>query len=49
MKEAIENDQETVILVSYVRSGNTLSRGYIEKITGLVTGSDTNMKSGLAK
>jgi hypothetical protein len=44
-KDAIENDQETISLASYVRSGNTLSRGYLEKITGLVTGSDGEMRS----
>ena len=44
-------------MTSYPRSGNTLLRGYLEKITGLCSGSDSDitaklvldlMKSGLA-
>ena len=35
-----ENDQDSLILASYPRSGNTLLRKYLENITGLVTGSD---------
>lgn len=34
---------------SYPRSGNTLLRSYLEKITGLVTGSDTDISHGLNK
>ena len=34
---------------SYPRSGNTLLRSYLEKITGLVTGSDTNTSQTLNK
>jgi len=37
---AKENDQETVILASYIRSGNSLTRGIVERLTGLYTGSD---------
>ena len=29
-----------MLLASYPRSGNTLIRSYIEKITGIITGSD---------
>jgi len=36
-------------LISFVRSGNTLSRGYLESILGLWTGSDQNMKFGLVR
>ena len=43
------SDQETVVLASYVRSGNTLSRGYIERITGILTGADGNMNSDLVR
>lgn len=32
--------KEKVLLASYPRSGNTLIRSYIEKITGVITGSD---------
>ena len=39
-EEAKEYDQETVILASFVRSGNSLSRGSLEKLTGIMTGSD---------
>ena len=35
-------EQDGVVMASYPRSGNTLLRGYIEKIMGLVTGSDTD-------
>jgi hypothetical protein len=38
-----------VVLASYVRSGNTLTRGYLEKITGLLTGSCGNMTSALVR
>ncbi len=31
---------EKVLLASYPRSGNTLIRSYLEKITGIITGSD---------
>ena len=31
---------EKVILCSYPRSGNTLIRGYLERCTGIITGSD---------
>ena len=31
---------DTIILTSFPRSGNTLLRGYLEKIMGLVSGSD---------
>ena len=36
-----------VLLVSYPRSGNTLLRAYLEKITGLVTGSDCDITKPL--
>lgn len=36
-------------LASFARSGNTLSRAYLEKITGLVTGSDGMLNLGLVK
>ena len=37
-----ENLFEKVTIASYGRSGNTLIRKYIEDITGIVTGSDTD-------
>ena len=40
-------DQDGVIMASYPRSGNTLLRGYIEKIMGVVTGSDTDTSHSL--
>ena len=43
------DDQETVILASYPRSGNTLLRAYVEKIMGLVTGSDCDIEKKLNK
>ena len=39
--------QDGVVMSSYPRSGNTLLRSYLEKITGLVTGSDTDISHGL--
>ena len=36
-------------MASYPRSGNTLLRGYIEKIMGIVTGSDTDTSHSLNK
>lgn len=44
-----EIDQETVILASYPRSGNTLLRAYLEKMMGLVTGSDCDIEKKLNK
>ena len=38
-----ENDLDAVVLTSYPRSGNTMLRKYLEKIMGLVTGSDADM------
>ena len=35
-----DNEQDAVALASYPRSGNTLLRKYLEKVTGLFTGSD---------
>jgi hypothetical protein len=42
-------DQETCILASYPRSGNTLLRAYLEKMMGLVTGSDCDIEKKLNK
>lgn len=42
-------DQDTVIMVSFPRSGNTLLRGYLEKIMGLTTGSDCDITKKLNK
>ena len=36
-------DQDTVIMASYPRSGNTLLRAYLEKIMGLTSGSDCDI------
>lgn len=46
-KESNPDEQETVILASYPRSGNTLLRAYIEKILGFVTGSDCDIEKKL--
>jgi len=42
-----ELDQDTVMMASFPRSGNTLLRGYLEKIMGLTSGSDTDIKAAL--
>jgi len=44
-----DQDQDTVILASYPRSGNTLLRAYLEKIMGLMTGSDCDITKKLNK
>lgn len=41
------NDFEKVVLTSYPRSGNTLLRKYLEDITGVITGSDCDVKRKL--
>ena len=40
-------DQDSVVISSYPRSGNTLLRAYIEKITGIVSGSDCDITKKL--
>lgn len=49
----IENDeaedQDTVIMASFPRSGNTLLRAYLEKIMGLTSGSDCDITKKLNK
>jgi hypothetical protein len=47
--EVSPDDQETIILASYPRSGNTLLRAYVEKIMGFVTGSDCDIEKKLNK
>ena len=39
----------TILLSSYPRSGNTMLRKYIEKLTGIYTGSDCDIKRNLNK
>ena len=38
---------DTLVMASFPRSGNTMLRAYIEKITGIVTGSDVDIELGL--
>lgn len=45
-KEDSEN-LDTVVMTSYPRSGNTLLRAYLEKIMGLITGSDCDITKKL--
>ena len=48
--DAAENeDQDTCLMVSFPRSGNTLLRAYLEKITGLTSGSDCDITKKLNK
>jgi len=42
-------DQDTTIMVSFPRSGNTLLRAYLEKIMGLTSGSDCDITKKLNK
>lgn len=41
--------KETIVLASYPRSGNSLLRSLMEKLTGIVTGSDTKPTRSLSK
>lgn len=41
------NTFEKVALVSYPRSGNSLLRGHLERITGVLTGSDGKVTRSL--
>lgn len=49
----IENDeaeeQDTVVMASFPRSGNTLLRAYLEKVMGLTSGSDCDITKKLNK
>ena len=45
-KECLD-DLNTVILTSYPRSGHTLARATLERIMGIVTGSDTDISKSL--
>lgn len=42
-------DKDTVLMTSFPRCGNTLLRAYLEKIMGIVTGADTDIKLKLNK
>jgi hypothetical protein len=42
-----DDKNETIILTSYPRSGNTLIRTYIEQFTGIYTGSDCEKRRNL--
>jgi hypothetical protein len=42
-----DQDQDSIVMASYPRSGNTLLRGYLERIMGLVTGSDCDITKKL--
>jgi len=39
--------QQTVVIASYPRSGDELLRAYLEKILGVATGSDGDLKDNL--
>ncbi len=41
------NSFERVVLVSYPRSGNSLLRGHLERVTGILTGSDGRVTRAL--
>ena len=42
-------DHDFIILASYPRSGNTMSRAYIERVMGIPTGSDAEISIPLSK
>ena len=49
-KQFLQSDNNSIhitALASYPRSGNTLIRTFIEKITGVYTGSDCDLKRNL--
>ena len=41
------SDQDTVVMASYPRCGNTLLRSLLEKVMGICTGSDNDITLGL--
>jgi hypothetical protein len=45
--EKDDHEHDSVILTSYPRSGNTLLRAYLEKVMGLVSGSDCDITKKL--
>lgn len=45
--EDTTDELDTVVMTSYPRSGNTLLRAYLEKIMGLITGSDCDITKKL--
>jgi hypothetical protein len=45
--EDTTDELDTVVLTSYPRSGNTLLRAFLEKVTGLITGSDCDITKKL--
>ena len=49
VEQQVSQDQDTVVMTSYPRSGNTLLRGYLEKIMGLCSGSDSDICKKLNK
>lgn len=49
IEESEAYDQDTVIMSSFPRSGNTLLRAYLEKIMGLTSGSDCDITKKLNK
>jgi hypothetical protein len=49
IENAEAEDQDTVIMTSFPRSGNTLLRAYLEKIMGLTSGSDCDITKKLNK
>ena len=50
-RQFLRNDlsNKTIALTSYPRSGNTLVRTFIEKLTGVFTGSDCDRRRNLNK
>jgi len=38
---------DSIVMASFPRSGNTLLRAFMEKITGIVTGSEADISMGL--
>ena len=44
-----KNEFERVVIACYPRSGTTLLRRYIEEITKVVTGSDSDLRRKLVK
>ena len=48
-EDSVEFSFRKIALASFSRSGNTMLRAYIEKITGLATGSDGNVSSKMVQ
>lgn len=48
-KPKLTGDQDSIVMTSFPRSGNTMLRAYLEKLLGTFTGSDSALEARLNK